>query len=308
MRRAMTTAMVAVVGAALAVPVPASAGPASGGVFPALQRDVVAYYDFEHPAHGNPAVERDLGRSHTDIGLVNGGAAMRERDRGGHVLRTKQVNPAALGNDDWKAGVYTATGVASLHRFNAAREATVLGWFRVVGEAPALNTNTADPADRYNAVGLAGVLSGDSDGHAVRALLEVIDVSGELRVVALGRRVDGGASQTFAASQAWQDVLPRGEWVFLAATFDYDTGEMALYRNGKPLDGFYTVTGDPWLVQGPPEPDLTTATDPAGIKIGGSFPQNTVERNPCDCRMDGLMFLDRALTPAQVWQQYRWGR
>ena len=69
-------------------------------------------------------------------------------------------------------------------------------------------------------------------------------------MVALGRRVDGGSSQTFAASQDWQEVLPRDEWVFLAATFDYDTGEMALYKNGRPLDGFYTVTGDPWLVAG----------------------------------------------------------
>jgi len=284
------------------VPAGATARP---GVFPTLVPNLVAYYDFEHPVHGNPALERDLGWSRTDVGLVNGGAAMRVRDRGGHVLRTKQVNPDALGNDDWKAGVYAATGVPSLHRFNAARQATVLGWFKVTGEAPALNTNTPDPADRYNAVGLAGVLSGDSDGHAVRALLEVIDVSGELRVVALGRRIDGGSSQTFAANQAWQDVLPRDEWVFLAATFDYDTGEMALYKNGRPLDGSYTVAGDPWLVQGPPEPDRATATDPAGIKIGGSFPQNTVERNPCDCRMDGLMFLDRALPPHEVWLLFR---
>ncbi len=306
MRRLAVLAVVALC-ASLAAPLPAGAT-ARPGVFPTLARNLVAYYDFEHPVRQNPALERDLGRSGTDIGLVNGGAAMRVRDRGGHVLSTKQVDPAALGNDDWKAGVYAATGLASLHRFNAARQVTVLGWFKVTGDAPALNTNTPDPADRYNAVGLAGVLSGDSDGHNVRALLEVIDVSGELRVVALGRRVDGGSSQTFAASQDWQEVLPRDEWVFLAATFDYDTGEMALYKDGRPLDGFYTVTGDPWLVQGPPEPDRTTATDPAGIKIGGSFPQNTVERNPCDCRMDSLMLLNRALSPQEVWQQYRWSR
>jgi hypothetical protein len=268
----------------------------------------VAYYGFEHPVHGNRALERDLGSSRTDIELVNGGAAMRERDRGGYALSTRQLSPAALSNDDWKAGVYAAGGVGSLHRFDAAREISVLGWFQVTGEAPALDTNTADPADRYNAVGLAGVLSGDSDGHAVRALLEVIDVSGELRVVALGRRLDGGSSQTFAASQDWQAILPPHRRVFLAATFDFDTGEMALYSDGRPLDGFYTVAGDPWLVEGPPEPDRTTATDPAGIKIGGSFPQNTVERNPCNCRMDDLMFLDRALSPHEVRAQYRWGR
>lgn len=300
MRRAVLAAVVTV-GASLVVPVPAGAAP-----FPA--RDVVAYYDFEHPVHGNPALERDLGASRTDLALVNGGAAMRVPGRGGKVLRTKQIDPASAGNDDWKAGVYTAAGMPSLHRFNAARQVTLLGWFQVVGEAPALDTTTPDPADRYNAVGLSGVLSGDSDGHNVRALLEVIDVAGELRVVALGRRLDGGSSQTFAASRDWQDVLPRGKWVFLAATFDYDTGEMALYKDGRPLDGFYTVTGDPWVLDGPPEPDRTTASDPAGIKVGGSFPQNTLERNPCDCRMDGLMFLDRALSPHEVWLQYRWGR
>ena len=294
--------------AALAVPAPATAAPAGNGVFPSLRPNLVAYYDFEHPANGDPAVERDRGRSRTDIALVNGGAAMRERDRSGHVLRTRQVSPTALSADDWKAGLYDGNGVGSLRRFNAERQISVLGWFKVTGEAPSPNTNTADPDDRYNAVGLAGVLSGDSDGHAVRALLEVIDVSGELRVVALGRRLDGGSSQTFAANADWQSILPRDEWVFLAATFDYDTGKMALYKDGRPLDGFYTVTGDPWVVDGPPEPDVTTASDPAGIKIGGSFPQNTVERNPCDCRMDSLMFLDRALSPTEVRLQYRWGR
>ena len=36
----------------------------------------------------------------------------------------------------------------------------------------------------------------------------------------------------------------------LTATFDYTTGKMALYRNGEPLDGFYTTAGDPWQVDG----------------------------------------------------------
>jgi hypothetical protein len=81
---------------------------------------------------------------------------------------------------------------------------------------------------------------------------------------------------------------------------------MALYKNGRPLSGFYTLSGDPWEVEGPPEPDLTSPTDPAGIKIGGSFPQNTAERNPCNCRMDSLMFFDRALNGREVMLQYRW--
>jgi hypothetical protein len=79
---------------------------------------------------------------------------------------------------------------------------------------------------------------------------------------------------------------------------------MRLYKNGKPLDGSYVVDGDPWAISGPPEPDLTSATDPRGIKIGGSFPQNTQEMNPCNCRLDSLMFLDRVVTPKEVRRQY----
>lgn len=61
-----------------------------------------------------------------------------------------------------------------------------------------------------------------------------------------------------------------------------------------------------WQLAGEPEPDVASATDPRGIKIGGSFPQNTRENNPCDCRMDELMFLDRVVSPTEVRLQYLW--
>jgi hypothetical protein len=51
-------------------------------------------------------------------------------------------------------------------------------------------------------------------------------------------------------------------------------------------------------------PRFTSASDPVGIKIGGSFPQNSEERNPCNCRMDDLMFFDRVVTPAEIATQY----
>ncbi|GIF63783.1 hypothetical protein Ais01nite_18180 [Asanoa ishikariensis] len=289
--------------------IPASAsndGPRD--VYPSLRDDLVAYYDFDHPVQGDPALERDQGRSGTEIDLVNGGTAMRVRDRAfkrsGNALQTKQVDPATTGNDDWKAGIYAQPGVRTLRAFNSVAGTTVMGWFKVDMDAPALNSVTAAPDDRFNAIGLAGLLTGDSDGHGVRALLELIDVNGELRLVALGRRIDGGNSQTFAANQPWQELLPRGEWVHLAATFNFADGTLALYRNGKPVDGFYTRTDDPWLVNGP-GPHVTTASDPRGIKIGGSFPQDTREQNPCDCRMDSLMFLDTVVSARDVEKQYR---
>lgn len=276
-------------------------------VFPGIAPDLVAHYDFENPVDGNPAREQDQGPSGTDIDLINGGADMRVRDgaysSSKQSLQVQDADPAK-GVLPWKAGVYSATGLDSLERFSGTSGTTIMGWVKMTGDGPSLNTNTADPNDRFNAIGLAGVLSGDSDGHGVRALLELIDVSGELRLVALGRRLDGGASQTFAASEDWRTLLPQNEWVHIAATFDFSNGTMALYKNGRPIPGNYTVAGDPWQV-GAPGAEVTSPTNPRGIKIGGSFPQNTEERNPCNCRMDSLMFLDRSVAPLEVNQQYR---
>ena len=276
-------------------------------VSPQLRENLVSYYDFEHPfpVTQNDEIEADQGSSETLFNLVNGVKEMRVDDGAfpgsNNSIQTQQVNPSTAGNDDWKAGVWNANGVPTLEAFRGVEQTTVMGWFKMTGTNPNLNSNTPDPADRYNAVGLAGLLSGNSDGHGVRALLELINVDGELRLVALGRRIDEGASQTFAASQDWQDLLPQGRWVHLAATFDYTTGDMALYRNGKPLDGFYVTPGDPWQIDG----TGTSDTLPRGYKIGGSYPQDTREQNPCNCRFDSLMFLDRAATAEEVKQQYR---
>jgi glucose/arabinose dehydrogenase len=266
-------------------------------VEPALEEHLVASYDFEHPFAANDAKEEDRGLSRTLIDLVNGGDDMRVDD-GAYPgsdnalqLHSRAGSPTA---QPWKAGVYEndADGVESLKAFNGAEGITVMGWFKMTGQ---------NPTPGYNAIGLAGVLSGNSDGHGVRALLELIQVNGELRLVALGRRIDTGASQTFAAEQDWQDLLPQDEWVHLAATFDYTTGEMALYRNGRPVSGFYTNAGDPWQVDG----TGTSPTNPRGLKIGGSFPQDGSERNPCNCRMDALMFLDSSLSASEVARQHR---
>lgn len=266
-------------------------------VEPALREHVVAAYDFEHPFAANDAYEEDQGASRTLIQLVNGGDRMRVDDGAypgsNNALQVHNVAESPTGTA-WKAGVYEADadGVASLSRFNNATGTTVMGWFKMGGQ---------NPTPGFNAIGLAGVLAGNSDGHGVRALLELIQVNGELKLVALGRRLDDGSSWTYAASQPWQELLPQGEWVHLAATFDFAKGSMALYRNGKRVDGAYTATNDPWKVDG----SGTSATNPRGIKIGGSFPQNGTERNPCNCRMDALMFLDDVASASEVARQYR---
>jgi hypothetical protein len=281
---------------------------ASNVVLPSLATSLVCYFDFDHPAEGNAAIETDLGVSATALQLINGAASMRVEDSaytaGGRSLQTRQVHPNDNGNDDWKAGIYDAGGIASLAAFKAANSITLMGWVKPTGTNPNLNSMTEDPADFYNAVGLFGLLSGNSDGHAVRALLEVINVAGTPRLVALGRRDDSGSSLILAANDDWKVLLPANAWTHLAAIFDFDAGTMALYRNGEPLSASYTTTEDSWQVIGDPEPDVTSASNPAGIKIGGSFPQNTAERNAFNGRFDDLMFFDRALTAAEVRAQF----
>jgi hypothetical protein len=276
------------------------AAPASPFVLPALAPHLVTHHDFDHPG-ADPTVELDQGRSGTDISLINGGVEQRVADRAypgaGRALQTQQMTPLAASNDDWKAGVYEQGGVDSLDAFAGADQISVMGWFKPTGDHPAPNSATANPDDRYNAVGLAGVLTGDSDGHAVRALLEVITVDGELKLVALGRRVDGAGSWTFAADLPWDEILKKGQWVHLAATFDFAAGEMKLFMNGEELAGRYTAA-NPWGT------GATSDTAPAGIKIGGSFPQNTRESNPFHGRMDDVMLLDTVPSVEQIAAQY----
>lgn len=287
------------------------------GCLPALQAEVlvpdlasnlVCRYDFEHPATTNAAQEMDLGFSGTALQLINGGAAMRVGDGAypgsTNSLQTQQLNSTVSGNDDWKAGVYQTNGLATLSAFASVREISLMGWVKPTGTNPNLNSGTLATNDYYNAIGLFGLLSGTSEGHGVRALLEVLTVSGNLRLVALGRRIDTGVSLTLATTNDWHTLLPDNVWTHLAATFDFDNGTMALFRNGQPLPASYTTTGDAWSVIGGAEPDLTSATSPAGIKVGGSYPQNTQEFNAFNGRFDDLMFFNRTLTAAEVWQQY----
>lgn len=275
--------------------------PASPFVLPELAPNLVTHHDFDHADTANPTVEVDQGRSGTDIALINGGVEMRVADSAypgaGRALQTQQMSPRTASNDDWKAGVYDSSGVDSLSAFAGAEQVSVMGWFKPTGDHPAPNSNTANPDDVYNAIGLAGVLTGTSDGHAVRALLEVITVDGELKLVALGRRVDGGGSWTFAADLPWDEILKKGQWVHLAATFDFAAGEMKLFMNGEELAGRYTAS-NPW------GGGATSDTAPAGIKIGGSFPKNTREANPFHGRMDDVMLLDTVPTAEQIAAQY----
>jgi hypothetical protein len=135
----------------------------------------------------------------------------------------------------------------------------------------------------------------------VRALIEFIHVEGRLRLIALGRRLDDGAGLVLAATSGPDELLPPHTWVHLAATFDFATGAIALYRDGEPVEAELVTPGDPWrLADGGRDSARASDTPPVGLKIGGSHPQDTRERNPFEGRFDDLLFFERALTPAEL--------
>ena len=93
MRRLFVLGLAGVFCVGLAAPAQAT----FGTVLPTLSRNLVSYYDFEHPVRGNKALEQDRGRSGTALSLVNGGADMRVRDgafwRSRNSLQLQQINP-----------------------------------------------------------------------------------------------------------------------------------------------------------------------------------------------------------------------
>jgi hypothetical protein len=282
----------------------------AGEVLESLRPVLIDHYTFDNPRDGdiNSPIEIDLGLDKTNINLINGAPRVADGAWSGskYSIETGQKNGKP--NDDWKAGVmFKSSAESTLIGTRHVTEVTVMGWFKPLGtsaDMPALNTNTPDPTDRYNAIGLAGLLRGDEnvgslDGHAVRALIEVIGG----KVTALGRRLDNqpGSGQCPSAD-AWDVVMPPNQWTHLAATFDFDNGKMAIYKNGQPLKSGPANVAAWQITEGV---DYTSNTAAGGIKIGGSFPDNSAERNPFIGRVDELMFFKKALTPEEVAAQFK---
>lgn len=287
--------------------------PTSGtaGVLPPLEPFLVNHYTFDNPLDDNleSNTELDLGLDATPIQLINGAPRVLDGAWWGsqYVLETRQLNTGP--NDDWKAGVmFSTSDESTLTGTAGVTGVTIMGWFKPLGtitDNPSPNTGTPYPFDYYNSFGLAGILRGDEeveagiDGHTVRALLEVING----RVTGLGRRLDAqddsGARESL---DDWYAVIPPGRWIHLTATFDFDVPSIRLYKNGLPLaaapasiDNWETTSGT----------DAVSATAAGGIKLGGSFPDNSFEMNPFNGRIDEVMFFNKYLSEEEVAAQYQ---
>lgn len=281
-----------------------------GEVVESLRPNLIDHYTFDHPQDGNTAsdVEIDHGSDKVNIKLLNGAPRVPDGAWSGskYSLETKQNNEKP--NDDWKAGVMFASSAESkLKGTQNVSGATVMGWFKPLGTAadnPSRNTNSQNPNARYNAFGLSGFLRGDEtvgrlDGHAVRALVEVIGG----KITAIGRRLDNqSASGQRASVDAWDIVMPPGKWTHLTATFDFDRGEIALYKDGQPLPSGPATVGSWQLTEGV---DKTSNSAAGGIKIGGSHPDNLREQNPFNGRIDELMFFNKSLSAEEVAAQFK---
>jgi hypothetical protein len=274
---------------------------------------LVNHFTFDNPLGGDihSSVEVDLGLDHTNINLVNGAPRVADGAWGGsqYSLETGQVSNF-FGNDDWKAGIqFSSSEESTLVGTKHGTGVTLMGWFKPLGNRfnnPSPNTNTFfDPNDNFNAFGLFGLLRGDenmedTDGHSVRALIEVI--SG--RIVGIGRRLDDQpGSGSVRSEDRWDRVMIPGEWNHITATFDFDLGTVDLYKSGLPMEQEDLNTFS-WDLD-EDETDFTSDTAAGGIKIGGSFPDNSEERNPFNGRIDELMAFNKWLSPAEVLAQYQ---
>ena len=271
--------------------------PIEKDVEPALADDLVASYDFEHPFAADDSYEQDQGPSRTLIRLVNGRDQMRVDDGAypgsNNALQLHSAAESPTGNPVEGGDLrgrrrrhglplplrrrrgHHRDGLvqdgrhqphARLQRHRPRRHP-----LRQLRRARRTRAARADPGQRRAQARRAGT----PPRHR-----GVADLRGLRAVAAAAARRRVGA--------------PRGD-------VRLRQGTMALYRNGRAVDGFYTNPNDPWAVDG----TGTSPTNPRGIKIGGSFPQDGTERNPCNCRMDGLMFLDDAASASEVARQYR---
>ncbi|QEG35403.1 LamG domain-containing protein [Bythopirellula goksoeyrii] len=286
-------------------------GVLQAAVLPSLQSSLANYYSFDRPLGGNfdSLIEIDLGTDQTNIALLNGAPRIADAAWSGstYSLQTGQ-NSDTLSNDDWKAGIqFLSSAESTLIGTKHVTGISLMGWFKPLGnhfDNPSLNTNTPAGEDRYNAFGLFGLLRGDenlgnTDGHAVRALLEVIND----RITGLGRRLDSQpGSGSIRSVERWDQIMIPGEWCHLTATFDFDRGEVALYKNGLPIETENLSVGNWDLTEGI---DYTSNESAGGIKIGGSFPDNSQERNPFNGLIDELMAFNQWLTPDLVLAQYQ---
>jgi hypothetical protein len=282
---------------------------AQAQVLESLKPNLINHYSFDNPKNNDPKsdTEVDQGSDKTDIHLINGAPRVEDGAFPGSKYSIQTGQKEGPGND-WKAGVMFKTSAEStLKGTKHVTGATVMGWFKPLGEPaeyPALNTNTENPTDRYNAFGMAGLLRGDEtvgslDGHGVRALLEMING----KITGLGRRLDSqSGSGTRGSTDPWHVVMPPHVWTHLVATFDFDAGTIALYKNGQPLASDPTNLNN-WRVTA--EKDYTSDTAAGGIKIGGSYPDNSREFNPFNGRIDELMFFNKTLSAEEVAQQFK---
>ena len=282
---------------------------AAAAVLGSLAPFLINHYTFDNPLGSDPlaTVEADLGSDATNILLLNGAPRVVDGAWWGSHYSLEAGQRNAGTNDDWKAGVmFPSSAASTLMGTNHVTGTTIMGWFKPLGTAvdnPSLNTNTAKLGDFYNAFGLGGLLRGDFntnglDGHSVRALLEVIDG----KVTGLGRRRDStSASGQRASLDDWHVVMPPGVWTHLTAAFDFDFGTIELYKNGLPLESSETDTNS-WNVND--NVNRTSNTNAGGIKIGGSYPDNSAERNPFNGRTDELMLFNKTLTADDVAAQF----
>lgn len=233
------------------------------------QAQLVGRYTFDHPVEGDPTREQDLGSDKTPINVLNGAQRV---DGGAFPGSGKALQSGPIEgntNNDHKAGIYFENGSkgpnASTMRGTAkVMGITVMGWFK-----PAANATRT--------TSMTGILRGDEniapDPHIARALVEIENIGGGIRVVAMARQRDTDQRRKFRSNRTIAQDLPLNQWSHIAATFNFDTGAVVLYRNGEIVPTTMTEPGSWSMVEG--VVDVSSNTPAGGIKVGGQMEGDT---------------------------------
>lgn len=239
------------------------------GLYTSASGQLVNRYTFDHPVEGNPAREQDLGSDKTPIDVFNGAQRVEGGAFPGSGLALQSKPIEGDSNNDHKAGTYFSAGsegpgASTMKGTAKVTGISIMGWFKPT-QAPTRTTS------------MTGILRGDEgaanpDPHAARALFEIENIGGGIRIVALARQRDTDQRRKIRSTRTIAEDLPTDQWSHIAATFNFDTGSITLFRNGELVPTIMTEQGSWSLTDGT---DTTSNTPALGIKIGGQMEGDT---------------------------------
>jgi hypothetical protein len=245
-----------------------------------LQADLIHHYTFEESS-GSLV---DQGTNNTPLTLLNG----TQRVAGGigpASLQSLQTGAVSGSGNDFKAGVFSSSGVSTLTGTSGISGLTYSAW--------------VNPTSLSGTSTVAAILRGGSGTtNQARASFGVL-ADGSLRFG--GRKLDADSFQSAISTAT--GLVALNTWTHIAAVVNYDSanatnGSVQLYVNGLPIAT--NALSGAWGT------GLTTSsTNSAGLAIGSNNPAAATDSEPFNGLIDNLRVYNTALDNAAILNLYQ---